>query len=89
MLPESPLTPLVPEMALADVDNNTGIISSGEMSRVDETIQQQPLIKIKSLLPEDHPFQSFKVSSASIMKMLSPGQIDSVVDMLSKGSYIR
>ena len=89
MLPESPLMPLVPEMALSNVDNNTGIISSGEMSRVDETIQQQPLIKIKSLLPEDHPFQSFKVSSASIMKMLSTGQIDSVVDMMSKGSYIR
>ena len=83
------MLPLTPEMALSNVDNDTGITNSGNMTRVDETVEQQPLIKIKSLLPDDHPFQSFKVSSASIMKMLSPAQIDSVVDMLSKGSYIR
>ena len=90
VVPESPLMPLVPDMAMSlNLDNDTGITNSGDMTRVDETIRQEPLIKIKSLLPEDHTFKSFKVSSASIMKMLSPAQIDSVVDMLAKGSYVR
>ena len=90
VVPESPLMPLVPDMAMSvNLDNDTGITNSGDMTRVDQTIRQEPLIKIKSLLPEEHPFNTFKVSSASIMKMLSPGQIDSVVDMLAKGSYVR
>ena len=88
--PDSPLRPLVPEMEVSNVDKGTGINNTGgEMSRVDETIEQQPIVKIKQLLPPDHLFQSFTITSSKVMKLLSPNQIEHVLDMLAKASYVR
>ena len=90
MSPDLPLTPLVPDLELSSVATDTGItISGGEMSRVDDTIVQHPIVKIKQLLPPDHLFQAFTVSSSKVMKMLSSQQTERVLDMLAKASYIR
>ena len=70
------------------MDRATGITCS-EMTRVDESVQQERVIKIKSLLPPDHLFQNFNINSTSVMKLLSPDQKERVMDMLSKASYIR
>ena len=76
-------------MSVLDNSNTTGSIDAGEMTRVDETVQSQPLLKIKELIPQDNIFQSFGVSSVSILKMLSPTQTDKVMEMMAKGSYVR
>ena len=84
------MKPLVPEMEISKVNKETGINNSGgEMSRVDNTIEQQPIVKIKQLLPPDHMFQNFTITSSKVMKMLSPTQTEHVLDMLSKASYVR
>ena len=90
MSPDSPLVSLVPEMEMSNVDNGTGITNAGgDMTRVDETIEQPQVVKIKQLLPTDHLFQSFTVTSSKVLKMLSATQTEHVLDMLAKASYVR
>ena len=86
--PDAPLKPLVPEMEMSSMECMTGI-NRGEMSRVDDSVHQEPVIKIKSLLPLDHMFQNFSITSSRIMKLLSSNQAEHVMDMLAKASYVR
>ena len=69
--------------------NITGSVDVGDMTRVDDTIVPQPLLKIKDLLPVDSVFQSFEVPSMSVLKLLSNTQTEKVMDMMAKGSYVR
>ena len=69
--------------------NITGSLDVGDMTRVDDTIVPQPLLKIKDLLPVDSVFQSFEVPSMSVLKLLSNTQTEKVMDMMAKGSYVR
>ena len=85
---DSPLKPLVPDMEMTIMDSASGI-TIGEMTRVDDSVQQEPVIKIKSLLPPDHLFQNFCISSASVLRLLSSNQAEHVMDMLAKASYVR
>ena len=87
--PHSPLKPLLNEMRIVENPETTGTIEVQELTRVDETIDQQPLTKIKDLLPKENVFNTFYVSPSSILKLLSTTQTEKVMEMMAKGSYVR
>ena len=69
--------------------NITGSVDVGNLTRVDDSVVPQPLLKIKDLIPADNVFQSFGVPSMSVLKLLSNTQTEKVMEMMAKGSYVR
>ena len=95
-----PLSPLVPGREIPVVSDTSTERAGGrqqestqqvqgEMTRVDMSLVEANVVKIKQLLPQDHTFSNFSVRSDSVMKQLSANQKKDVLDMLAKASYIK